>query len=522
VITDDPISQVTQLQQQLELQRQINQQLIEQHQQQTRLIDSLQEQIQQLMRRMYGRSSEKLDANQLTLFADLLKQLQPDEPLAPAPQPEPKPRSTTQGHGRRQIPADLPRVRQEKDLPESEKPCPCCGKIRCKIGEEISEKLNYVPARIEVLQTVRFKYACPDCEKNGNGPQIVLPPLPFSPIEKGLAAPGLLAYVIVSKYSDHLPLHRLEKILERHRIDIARSTMCDWMAGCAQALRPVYDLMVADVLQSKVIHTDDTPVDVLDKSRTDTRTGRFWVYLGNKEHPYTIFDYTPNRSRDGPVAFLKDWGKDKPVYLQADAFGGYDVIYRKEGTHVTEVACWAHARRKFYDARDSDATRGTQALAFIRLLYDVENQAKDLKPVERAKLRQEQAVPRLQQFKAWLEQQQAVNGGSILPKSAMGTAIQYALNQWDALCVYTNDGDLNMDNNAAENALRRIAVGRNNWTFLGADSGGHTAAILFSFIATCERHQVNAFDYLHDVLGRIASTPMSQLPELLPGQWQTR
>lgn len=395
VITDDPVNSspeqpaVAALPADLAACHAMIQQLLGLQQQKDRLIDGLQDQLKQLMRRLYGRSSEKLDANQLTLFADLLKQLQPDEPLAPAPQSqsESKPRSTTKGHGRRQIPADLPRVPVEKDLPEKEKPCPCCGKMRCRIGQEVSEKLNYVPAKIEVIQTIRPKYACPDCEKNGNGPQIAIADLPSSPIEKGLAAPGLLAYVIVSKYSDHLPLHRLEKILDRHKIDIARSTLCDWMAGCAQALRPLYDLMVQRVLQSKVIHTDDTPVDVLDKSRSDTRTGRFWVYLGDKDHPYTIFDYTPNRSRDGPMAFLKDWGKDKPVYLQADAFGGYDVIYQKEGTHVTEAACWAHARRKFFEARDSDVARSTQALAHIRLLYDVENQAKDLSPADRAKLR---------------------------------------------------------------------------------------------------------------------------------------
>jgi hypothetical protein len=305
--------------------------------------------------------------------------------------------------------------------------------------------------------------------------------------------------------------------------------MCDWAAQCAAVLNPLYQLMVKMVLASKVIHTDDTPVNVLDRTLDQTRTGRFWVYLGDKEHPSTVFTYTPSRSRDGPHQFLAGWGKEQRVYLQADAFGGYDGIYAGQaGGMVTEVACWAHARRKFYDARNSDAVASTQALAYIRLLYDVEDEAKESVAQtdtnlasERLRLRQQFAVPRLEQFKAWLQSQQAEHGGPVLPKSPMGQAITYALNQWDALCVYTIDGDLNIDNNAAENALRRVAVGRKNWLFCGSDNGGATAAVLFSLIATCQRHKVNPFDYLRDVLTRIAATPISQLDQLLPNRWKS-
>jgi transposase len=378
---------------------------------------------------------------------------------------------------------------------------------------------------------VRLKYACRHCEQNAaeGGPQISTAEKPLSPIEKGLAAPGLLAYVIVSKYGDHLPLYRLETILERHGIDIARSTMCDWAAQCADLLRPLHERMVHYVLASKVIHTDDTPVNVLDRNRTQTRTGRFWAYLGDQDHPQTVFTYTASRSRDGPREFLKGWSG----YLQADAFGGYDGIYAGEvGGQVTEVACWAHARRKFYEARTSDAEASTQALAYIRLLYDVEDQAGEQfdeqdeaaehspLSVIRQVLRQERAVPRLQQFKAWLQSRQAERGGPVLPKSPMGQAITYTLNQWEALGVYTTDGDLNIDNNAAENALRRVAIGRKNWLFCGSDNGGATAAILFSLIATCQRHKVEPFAYLRDVLTRIAATPISQLDQFLPDRWQ--
>lgn len=353
--------------------------------------------------------------------------------------------------------------------------------------------------------------------------------------------------------------------------------MCDWAAQCAEVLRPLYDLMVQRVLQSKVIHTDDTPVNVLDRQRTQTRTGRFWVYLGDPEHPFTVFTYTPSRSRDGPQEFLKNWSG----YLQADAFGGYDGIYAGQaGGRVTEVACWAHTRRKFYEARTSDAAVSTQALAYIRLLYDVEDQANEQFQQQRRRvvklmtsadkaasppvacpaprvrnvaapqlpadcatpaapnggaceeenagaqrtlaairyaLRQERAVPRLQQFRTWLQSQQAQHGGPVLPKSPLGEAITYTFNQWDALTVYTTDGDLAIDNNASENALRRVALGRKNWLFCGSDTGGHTAAVLFSLIATCQRYKVEPFTYLRDVLTRIAAHPASRLAELLPG-----
>jgi hypothetical protein len=309
--------------------------------------------------------------------------------------------------------------------------------------------------------------------------------------------------------------------------------MCDWAAQSAAVLQPLYDVMVKQVLASKVIHTDDTPVTVLDPPSRLTHTGRFWVYLGDAEHPYTVFTYTPSRSRDGPVQFLKGWGQNRPVYLQADAFGGYDGIYAGQaGGHVTEVACWAHARRKFYEARTSDLECSTQALAYIRLLYDVEDQAKEKfqrqdpgaerRPLSTIRLawRQEHAVPRLKQFQGWLLAQQAQHGGPVLPKSPMGQALTYALNQWEALSVYTTDGDLAIDNNASENALRRVALGRKNWLFCGSDQGGNTAAILFSLIATGQRHPVDPFAYLRDVLARIAATPIRQVDQFLPDRWE--
>ena len=497
-----------------------------------RKLTKMEHQLQQLLRRLYGRSSEKLDPKQMVLFAETLDQLQTPPVAPPASPTKPKPQS---GHGRRTLPADLPRRRVVHDLDEQDKPCPCCGTMRTVIGEECSEQLDYVPARVTVLEHVRLKYACKTCEAAAtpDGPQIAVAEKPLAPIEKGLAAPGLLAHVIVSKYADHLPLHRLERILGRHDIALSRSTLCDWMRQSAEALRPLYDLMTRDVLASKVLHTDDTPVKVQDRRLDKTRTGRFWVYLGDESHPQVVFDYTPSRKRDGPETFLADWGKGEPRFLQADAFGGYDGIYAgAAGGQVTEVACWAHARRKFYEARTSAPDLSAQALAHIRLLYDVETRAKRQfgaqpddgsrrsLPSIRLELRQADTVRRLAEFKTWLESLPATAGGPVLPKSPMGQAITYALNQWEALAIYAGDGDLHIDNNPAERALRRIAVGRKNWLFAGSDRGGRTAAILFSLIATCQRHGVEPFAYLRDVLTRIAAHRQSQLADLLPNRWR--
>jgi transposase len=512
-------------------------QLLEQLQDSTHKLTRLEHQLQQLLRRLYGRSSERLDPKQLALFAELLKRLE-----AQTPPPEPEPVSappaaptTRPGHGRRRLPADLPRQRVIHDLPEPEKPCPCCGRMRDLIGQEVSEQLDYEPAKVMVIEHVRLKYVCKTCEQKAaeGGPQIVVAEKPLWPIEKGLAAPGLLSYVIVSRFCDHLPYYRLERICQRYGIDLPRSTQGDWSRQGAETLEPLRDWMVQDVLASKVIHTDDTPVDVLDRQLAQTRQGRFWVYWGDPAHPYVVFDYTGSRSRDGPMTFLKDWGKDGKRFLQADAFGGYDGIYAGQaGGQVVEVACWAHCRRYFYDARHSDPAHSTQALAYIRLLYDVEDEARkqfegqassgNVRPLSaiRRELRQELAVLRLEQFKEWLEGRQAAGGGPVLPKSPMGEAITYALNQWKALCVYTTDGDLAIDNNVSENALRRVAIGRKNWLFCGSDRGGKTAAILFSLIATCQRHKVEPFAYLRDVLTRISAHPYNRLAELLPDRWR--
>jgi transposase len=329
----------------------------------------------------------------------------------------------------------------------------------------------------------------------------------------------MLAHVVVSKYADHLPLHRQAVILGRQGLEVNRSTLCGWTAQVAELLEPLHEAMKVEVLKSKVIHGDDTPVAVLDRredpppgvgqKRKKARQGRLWVWVGDKGHPHTVFDYTPNRRREGPLDFLGGWRG----YLQADAYPGYNTLYRERG--VVEVACWAHTRRKFFDALDVDRERGQAALAFIHRLYQVEAQARDMEPRQRQKLRQKEALPVLLAFKEWLDGQALL----VLPRSAMGEAMGYALRQWPALCRYVEDGDLAIDNNAAENALRGVALGRKNWLFEGSDEGGKRAAVLYSLIQSCRRHKVEPYAYLKDVISRISGHPARKLKELMPAYW---
>ena len=465
--------------------------------------------LEQLLRHRYGQKRERVDENQLFLFAVELASTGQDAPPEP---PESKPassasRPTPQGHGRQRLPKSLERRRVVFDLAAEERRCAQCQSELKHIGEEISERLEYVPASLHVIEEACQKYAC------AKGCTVVTAAKPPAPIEKGMAGPGLLAHVAVSKYGDHLPLNRQEAIFARQGVDLSRKTMCDWMRQCAELVTPLYELMKERALSSKVVQTDDTPVPVLDPELPHTRTGRIWTYVGDATHPYTVYDYTPNRSRDGPDEFLKDFRG----YLQADAYSGYDGIYKDAARGVTEVACMAHARRKYFDAQSSDIMRAMVMLAYIHLLYDVEREAREsgMEPGQRHALRQARSLPILADMKAYLERERP----QVLPKSPIGQAIGYTLSNWNALARYCQDGDLEIDNNGAERSLRGVAVGRRNWTFLGSDNGGRTAVVLTSLIATCKRHHIDPFAYLRDVLQRIAAHPITQLAEMLPDQW---
>lgn len=473
-------------------------------------IRQLSHQLEALRRHAFGRKSEKIDPNQMLFALDEIRKLvQNVEPHTEAPRPEvpsPAPQKKN-GHARKRLPEDLPRQRIEYPVPESELVCACCHTRKEKIGEEVTEELDYHPASHFIREHVRPKYACPNCEA-----QVAIADPPSRPIEKGKPGPGLLAHVLTSKYADHLPLNRLEGIFRRHGLEIRRSTLCDWVGDCAELLSPLVRAIREDLLKSGVIHTDDTPVPVLDADREHTRQGRLWVYIGDPEHENIVFDYTPDRRKDGPRLFLDGYRG----YLQADAFGGYDAIYAE--MPVVEVACWAHARRYFYESKGSDPVRSHVALGFIHELYEVEREAKEkaLGPDAKAALRQERSKPVLAQFRTWLNDQSA----AVLPKSPIGEAIRYAFGQWEALNRYTENGHLAIDNNFAERILRCVAVGRKNWMFAGSDEGGRRAAVIYSLVSTCKHHGIDPFEYLRDVLARIATLPVSRLPELFPKNWK--
>ena len=489
--------------------------LVEQLAEQQHELRQVQHLLEQLLRWRYGQKRERVDENQLFLFAASItsRVLPPPDPDSPEDAPSDLPTaspsaSPRKGHGRQHLPTTLHRRRVVYDLDEHERQCPYCQGAMRPIGEEVSERLEYVPASCYVVEETCRKYACTQ------GCTVVTASKPAAPIEKGLAGPGLLAHIAVSKYGDHAPLHRQEEIFGRQGVRLSRKTMCDWMRQCAELVSPLFERMKQQVLTSKVLQTDDTPVAVLDPALPRTRTGRIWTYVGNAQHPYTVYDYTPNRSRDGPDEFLKSFRG----FLQADAYSGYDHLYQDPQRGVVEVACWAHSRRRFYEAQSSDVMRSTVMLAYIRLLYDVEREARDreLNADERWALRQARSLPILQDIRAYLEAERP----NVLPKSPEGQAIAYALSNWDALVRYCADGDLAIDNNNAERSLRGVVVGRKNWMFYGSDRGGRTAAVLTSLIASCKRLRIDPFAYLRDVFGRISAHPQNQLDELLPDRWK--
>lgn len=534
-------------------------------------------QLSVLRRCVFGQRSEKIDPQQARLeFLELLRLLPGGailaEPVGDTPTPSPEPakpvKKKRKGHGRNKLPSSLPRRETLYVLSKDQCQCKKCGRSLREFGRDAASQLEYKPASLFVHTHVEVKYTCDNCKTvvtsryrrdgaaddpapDASGPitpapttepategvaptassteaatpndtaTIVEGPRPAPPIDKGLAGPGLLAYVLTSKYADHLPLYRLEGILARSGVNIARSTMCGWIAGCAQLLLPLWALMKTRVLLSLVLHTDDTTVPVLDRTRDKTRKANAWVYYGDAANPYVVLDYTTSRKRDGPASFLQTF----EGYLQADGYGGYDGVYA--GGRVREVACWAHARRKIYDARSTDEYVAKRALTYIRLLYDIEELARVLTQQRqlsleemyalRMQLRREYSRPRIEQLRQWLDGEVRAR---TLPRSVMGEAIGYVRNQWEALLRYLDDGRLSIDNNVSEREMKAVAVGRKNWMFFGSDDGGRNAVIVMSFVRTCRRHGIDPQAYLCDVLARLPMQPVERLADLLPDAWR--
>jgi len=484
--------------------------LLEQLNDSRRNQEQLRNRIEQLIRQFYGSKAEKVDPNQMKLFgAEELERFEPSMPELPQEPPDDnEPRKRRKRGGRRELPKDLPRRRVEHEVPAAERMCPCCKEEMTAFREDITEQLDYVPASLVVVEHVRKLYSC----RKGCDEAVVQAPKPHQPIEKGLPGPGLLAYIIGSKFSEHLPLYRQEGILERNGFRVGRSTMCYWIAAIAEMIEPLLVHMKGSVLTSFCVATDETGLLVLDRANKRTYKGRIWVFCGDVDHPWLIYDFTDTRERDGPEAFLGDY----EGYLQADAYSGYDGIYRRG--KIVEVACWMHARRYWFNASKVEPTIPMPALAMIRLLYRYERDAKSLSAEDRYAYRQEYAIPVLDRMEEWLEDV----GPRILPKSPAGDAIRYTRNQWQALRRYTEDGRLEIDNGRSERGLRLIALGRRNWLFAGSPEGGRRAASLYTLTGTCMLHGIDPETYLRDLFRELPAHPVSRIHEWTPLAWAAR
>lgn len=481
----------------------IHNQVVQEHEQS---IEELRQQLELYRRYVFGPRRERLveAPGQGHLFElDVIESVAlPPEPPARDPKATPRPRRS------RKLDYDkLPQVRIPHDIPEADKICSHCGEAKACIGEDEARVLNFIPAHFELQVHVLPKYACSHCRDG-----VVAPEGPPRALSGCIAGAGLLAQLVVSKFADHLPLYRFEDISTRYGLYLPRSTLCDWVRSVADLLKPLYQLQKDLVQTAPVIWTDDTHVKVLGGDKPGSHKGHFWVYIGPTALPYDVYDFTENRNRDGPSQFLANFRG----FLQADAFSGYDGIYWKSDGQILEVACWAHARRKFYEARSSSPVEASLIIQMILRLYKVEDRARPLDDDARRVLRQMESVPILDRLREELNRLSA----DLLPKSALTKAVTYALNQWPALCRYTDDGRLTIDNNKSENRVRDQAIGRKNWMFLGSAEAGPRAAVLCTVIAGAKRHRLEPWAYLHDAILQLSvdASPES-LARLLPDRW---
>jgi transposase len=464
--------------------------------------------IRRFQRAQFGRRSERIDGDQLALgLEDLdadIARLQVHHPAASARD------IGSQATARRQgLPDHLPREDMAIDI--DEQVCPCCGGALHVIGETVSEMLDFVPARLRVLRIRRPKYGCRACGT------IHQAPAPERPIAKGLASPGLLAHVLVSKYCDHTPLYRQSQIIARHGVEIERSTLANWVGGACWWLEPLQARLAAHVFGSDKIFADDTPIPVLDPGRGRTKTGRLWVYTrddrpwGGPDPPAAVYFYSPDRKAERPASHLEAFHG----VLQVDGYAGFERL--TACGDIVLAACWAHTRRKFFEVHEATGSPiAAEALRRIAKLYAIETPIRGRTAEERQLVRHSQSRPLLEAMKPWLETELSRIPG----RSGLAEAIRYALSRWTALCRFLDDGRIELDNNPVERAIRPVALGRKNHLFAGSDGGGVRWATVCSLIATAKLNDVEPFAYLKDVLERMTEGyPMSRIDELLPWNW---
>ena len=481
------------------------------------LIEKLKFTIRKLRHDRFGQSSERgalLDQLELQL-ADLeadAAQAEAAAQMAAAAASEKMtvPSFERRRPARRPLPEHLPRERIVYPAPSA---CPCCGGTTLrKIGEDVTETLELIPRQWKVIQHVREKFSCRACEA------ISQPPAPSHPIARGRAGPKLLAHILFSKYGLHLPLNRQSAVYAREGIDLDVSTLADWVGAAAATLMPLVEAIRAHVFAAERIHADDTTVPVLAKGKT--RTGRLWTYVrddrpfAGPDPPAAVFFYSRDRGGEHPEQHLAGFAG----LMQADAYAGFNRLYEaaRKGGPIVEAACWAHARRKFFDlARINQAPIASEAVARIDALFAIEREINGLAPPQRVGVRTERSRPLVVALESWLREQRA----RVSKNSDTGKAIEYSLKRWAALTRFLDDGRLCMTNNAAERELRAIAVGRRNWTFAGSDEGGRRAAALYTLIATAKLNDVDPQAWLADVLARMLDYPAKRIGDLLPWNW---
>jgi transposase len=468
-------------------------------------IEQLKLELSKLRRMQFGRSSEQLD-EKIAQLELTLEELEAREGALPPAVSAALPERVKPV--RRPLPESLPR---ETVVHSSEPVCPECAAEMRVLGEDVAEVLEYVPSHFKVIRHVRPKLSCPKCQK------IVQAEAPSRPIARGLAGPGLLAHVLVSKYCDHLPLYRQSQIYKRGGIDLDRSTLADWVGAASQLLDPLVSAIRDHVFRAYKIHGDDTPVPVLCPGRGTTRQGRLWTYVrddrpaSSTDPPAVWFAYSPDRKGEHPRRHLQHF---KGI-LQADGYAGFDRLYNDQDPEhpIKEAACWAHVRRKFYDIHvATDSPIGNEALSRIGELYGIEAEIRGQSPELRQQIRRTRAGPKLTELHQWF----IATAKKLSKKSDLAGAIHYALARWKALTRYRDDGRVEIDNNAAERALRAVALGRKNYLFAGADCGGERAAAIYSLIGSAKLNGIDPESYLRYVLTHIAEHPINRIDDFLP------
>jgi transposase len=465
--------------------------------------------LDKLQRMLFGAKSEKI-VRQVAQLELQLEELEicrgEEEVLAPLLAEEAAPSETCSSRSsRRSLPEHLPRE-IETHLPETTC-CPGCGGTLREFGEDVSEVLEYVPESFKVIRHVRPKFSCGRCEA------VVEAPAPLRPIPRSYAGPGLLAHVLVAKFADHTPLHRQSEIYAREGVDLDRSTLAGWVGASSALLAPLVDAVRDHVLAASKVHADDTPVPVLAPGNGRTKTGRLWAYVrdgrpcGDATPPAAWLAFSADRRGEHPQGHLKSFRGT----LQADAYAGFHPLY--EGGRIIEAACWAHSRRKFHDIlAATQSPTASEAIRRIGELYAIEKEVRGSPPEIRLAIRQARARPVMEDLRAWFE----ATLQTLSAKSDMAGAIRYALSRWTALTRYLDDGEVEIDNNAAERALRVVALGRKNYLFAGSNRGGERAAAFYALIGTAKLNGINPELYLRHVLTRIGEHPINRITELLP------